>query len=185
MIIKLFRLIIVVCLPSLLTACANSGNTIVEDMIEIEEIESETTAMEEDGIGAELGDFIPIEIEQVEKDYSALDDIEVDEDISILPTSLAYAQTTRMMFDMEPYEGLTVKIKGMYYHEVIEELDIDRKTIMLMDETSCCQGYFEIELPDGADYPENGQQMMIIGKYTVVQSGEYSYPVIEVTDYIY
>lgn len=188
----MYRLMILVVISIVSSGCGLSvgNNNIVDDLIEVEEqlkIEQEQEEVfdkshGEDNIIGEVVDITPIENL---KDYSALDEIEVDVDVSILPTSLAFAQVSRMMFDLVTYEGNTVKIKGMYYHDQIPELDIDRKTIMLLDELSCCQGYFEIILPDGVEYPENGSQMMLVGEYVLNTNGEYSYPMLKVTDYIF
>lgn len=180
---KRIILILSVLLTSIMQmACGTGGNQIVDDLIEVE---METHGELLDSEVTQVGDYIPLEVVYEEKDFSALDNIEVDEDISILPTTLAYAQTTRMMYDMETYLNNTVKIKGMFYHEINEEYEIDRITIMLLDETSCCQGYFELELPEGLAHPVNGEQIMIVGTYTTRRDGDYLYPVIEVTDYIF
>lgn len=182
----LFKFIFIGVITLSLSACrpASSGNQVVDDLIELSEVQKEV----EDDIpnieGTAVGDFIEIEVSKEEKDFSYLDTIEVDEDVSVLPTTLAFAQISRMMFEVELYENRTIKVKGIYYHESMPELDIDRKTVMLLDETSCCQGYLQIELPDGVTYPENGEEIMVVGVYRIASNGEYSYPVLEVTDYV-
>ncbi len=176
-------------LVALSTACGtdNTSNTIVDDLIEAEQLEDEEEKQEngEHEGGIAIGDMVEVDTSEPEKDFSALESIETDVDVSVLPTTLAFAQVTRMMFDMETYQGNTVKIQGMYYHDEIPDLGIDRRTIMLLDETSCCQGYFEIQLPEDVEYPENGEQIMVIGEYVVVSDGEYSFPVLKVTEYIF
>lgn len=134
-----------------------------------------------------VGDYInvPEAESKEEKDYSALDHIKVDENISILPQSLAFAQVQRMMYNPKEYAGLTVKITGTYYCEIIPELNILIRAVMLMDETSCCQGYFELEFPEGTDYPDLGDEIMVVGSYSAQNDGQYDYGVLTVTDYIF
>lgn len=182
------RVIVFMLALMLLTGCSSvdMGNTVVDGLIEVEEqLKEEQVNSGTHGGDNLYGEVVDIELIQEDKDFSALEEVKVDVDVSILPTSLAFAQVSRMMFDVHEYEGNTVKIQGMYYHDKIPELGIDRKTIMLLDELSCCQGYFEIILPDGVEFPENGEQMMLIGEYILESKGEYSYPVLRVSDYIF
>lgn len=161
-----------------LVACGNTeDNKPIDDLIDAES-SNETP---------EVGEYIQIPQNQLnkEKDYSALDHIKVDENISILPQSLAFAQVQRMMYYPKEYEGLTVKITGTYYCEIIPELNILIRAVMLMDETSCCQGYFELEFPEGTDYPDLGEEIMVVGSYAAHNDGQYDYGVLTVTDYIF
>lgn len=160
-----------------LVACGSpEGDKIIDDLIEAD-IDNESP---------EIGEYIEIPDEKLkqEKNYSALDNINVDENISILPQSLAFAQVQRMMYYPSDYEGLTVKITGTYYCEVIPTLDIYIRAVMLMDETSCCQGYFELEFPEGTVYPDLGEEVMLVGTYTARNDGEYDYGVLKVSDFI-
>lgn len=128
---------------------------------------------------------IPEEFLKEPKDFSTLDGVKADEDITLLPQSLAFAQVQRMMYYPEEYDGSTVKMAGLYYYEQITALGIGIRAIMMMDETSCCQGYFELEFPEGTQYPSIGEEIMVTGKYEVRNDGTYNYGVLVVSDYIF
>lgn len=168
-----------------LTGCAGEQNKPIDDLIEYNEELEKIEVADEVELDSNLGEIIDIETLGGDKDFSRLKDIEVDEDISVLPATLAYAQVARMMYDVESYVGKTVKMKGIYFYEVLEAHDIERNQIMVLDETSCCQGFFEMILEDGVDYPENGEWIMVIGEYQARSNGKYSYPVLVVSDYIF
>lgn len=172
---------IIPCVLSLfLVACGDTeSNKPIDDLVEANTSESNEGT-------PEVGDYIeiPEEFLKEPKDFSALEAIEVDQDISILPQSLAFAQVQRMMFYPKEYEGDSVKMVGLYYYEQIPALNIGIRAIMMMDETSCCQGYFELEFPEGTVYPNIGDEIMVIGNYEARNDGEYDYGVLVVTEYI-
>lgn len=161
-----------------LVACGNSEDSKpIDDLVEAETNDSTP----------EVGSYVEIPEEYLKepKDFSRLKDVKVDEDITLLPQSLAFAQVQRMMYFPEEYDGDTVKMSGLYYYEQITALEIGIRAIMMMDETSCCQGYFELELPSGTNYPNIGEEIMVVGKYEVRNDGTYDYGVLVVTDYIF
>lgn len=168
---------IAIVLVSMLTGCSGSSN-IVEDLAEVPVEESESL---------EIGEPLDMTLEDIisGKDFSAMDDIEVDENISLLPTSLAFAQVQRMMYYPHEYDGVRVKVTGYYYKETIEALDISIEAILLMDETNCCQGYFELELGDEVQRPAIGEVIMVAGTYKAMNDGQYDYGLLEVSDYIF
>ncbi len=49
--------------------------------------------------------------------------------------------------------------------------------VLLMDETNCCMAFAEVELRDDIEYPQVGEECMIIGevKTKMVDGVEYSY----------
>lgn len=161
-----------------LVGCGSSeGSKPIDDLVKVDN----------NAGSPEVGTYveIPEEYLKAPKDFSALDGVKVDEDITLLPTSLAFAQVQRMMYYPEEYDGSTVKMIGLYYYEQIPALGIGIRAIMMMDETSCCQGYFELEFPEGTKYPDIGDEIMVVGSYESRNDGTYSYGVLVVSDYIF
>lgn len=161
-----------------LVGCGDSAeSTPVDDLIEVKNAEG----------SPEVGTYIeiPEELQKEPKDFSALDDIKVDENITLLPASLAFAQVQRMMYYPEEYNGSTVKMTGLYYYEQIPALDIGIRAIMMMDEGNCCQGYFELEFLEEVEYPKIGEEIMVTGRYEMRNDGSYNYGVLIVSEYIF
>lgn len=172
------KYILILLLSLVLVGCGNSeASKPIDDLIETD-----------NNVGSpEVGAYVEIPQEYLKepKDFSRLDGVKVDENITLLPQSLAFAQVQRMMYYPQEYDGASVKMTGLYYYEQIPALGIGIKAIMMMDETSCCQGYFELEFPEGTKEPSIGEEIMVVGDYQVRNDGIYDYGVLVVSDYIF
>lgn len=118
------------------------------------------------------------------KDYSSMDNIKADIDITKLTNTLAFAQVSNMMYPYHSYLGKTIKIKGQYYGQSSPDNSNFYHFVLLIDDTNCCQGVLEFRLPDGVSYPTIGSEIMIYGEYITDTDETGEYPIIEVTDYV-
>lgn len=132
-----------------------------------------------------LGTIIDSEIQRSIKDFSALDDVKVDIDITALSVTMAFAQVSNMMYPFyQNYIGQTVKIQGEYYQQYVPENNATYHLLLLMDDTNCCQGVIEFILPQGVSYPTHGSEIMIAGEYSLIEDEFGEFPILKVTDYV-
>lgn len=116
--------------------------------------------------------------EEVEK-------VVIDVDVAAMSEVMAYSTLENIMYNPTDFLGKTVRIKGSFYYEYYQELDMKFFAILLMDDTNCCMAFAEVELLDGIEYPQVGQECMIIGevKTKLVDGNDYAY--IEVSERLY
>lgn len=129
-----------------------------------------------------------VDVKEEEKDFTSLDDIDADIDITTMTKALAFAQANQLLFDGEMYIGETVKVKGVYFKQYIKAYDVTTNFIILLDETSCCQAFVAFELPDGVKYPDEYTEIMIVGEFTEVEQDIddfYKANYVLVTDFVY
>lgn len=139
----------------------------------------------EDGV-PELGIYVELpEFYFDPKDYSPLDDVKVDIDLVESSVIFSYAQVVQMMYNANEYIGQSVKMKGTYYQQVIPEYDITLHLIIMLDETNCCQGFLEFYLLDETlEYPQSGEEIMIVGEYVFAEDATGIFPRIDVSTII-
>lgn len=103
----------------------------------------------------------------------------VDVDLTVLSSTLVYAEVYNMMASPEEYIGKTVKMNGLfaYYHD--EATDTYYFACVIQDATACCAQGIEFVLTDDysypADYPEVDAEICVIGVFDTYQEGEYTY----------
>lgn len=174
---------------TLLTACSSDGSS-SKSSGTLSTINSVSSIIENQ-IGSQTNDsYQSIFNQQVDvidenqKDYSRLEDVSADIDFTKLSQVVSFSQMNNMFYMYPDYLGQSVKIKGTYYADFIQELNMTYHYILLVDDTNCCQGIMEFRLPTGATYPVQGEELMIVGYYTldIDETGEYPY--VNVYDYI-
>lgn len=111
------------------------------------------------------------------------DSVKVDVDITKLSTVVAFSQVNSLMYDYNAYLGKSVKIQGLYQSYSIPEIDEIYHFIMLMDESNCCQGMIEFQLPSGSEYPVDGDTIIMHGEYKLVSFSDGEYAVLVADDY--
>lgn len=109
----------------------------------------------------------------------------IDVDVASMSDVMAYSALENIMYNPQEYVGQTVRIQGSFYYEYYQELDMKFFAILLMDETDCCMAFAEIEMGEGLEYPQVGQEFMIIGevKMKTIDGNEYAY--VEVTQRVF
>lgn len=114
-----------------------------------------------------------------------VEEVVIDLDVASMSDVMAYSTLENIMYNGPEYVGKTVRIKGSFYYEYYQELDMKFYAILLMDETNCCMAFAEVELVDGISYPQVGEECMIIGevKTKMLDGNEYAY--VEVSERVY
>ncbi len=171
-------LIIVLCL--LIVGC-QSNETNNKSLTEFPTIATPLPTVDSDKIP--FGNIISV-IES-DADFTSLDHINVDIDLVSLSDTMAYAMLSKVMYETDNYLNQSLKIKGIYHHEIAPNSDIEFNGILYIDSTNCCIGYLEIILPDDVDLPAVNSEILLIGEITSVEIGGAKMAALKVTDYIF
>ena len=79
----------------------------------------------------------------------------VDVDLTVLSSTMKYAETINIMTKPDKYLGKTIKISGAYYTSHYEETGRYYHYIIILDEASCCQTGLEFVWSGEHAYPED------------------------------
>ena len=104
---------------------------------------------------------------------------EVDIDLTSMSATMVYSEVYNMMYRSDNYIGKTVKMDGVF------KVYNDKSTgncyfaCIIQDATACCtQGLEFIPTDDYSypdDYPEDGEQITVVGVFNTFMDGEYPY----------
>lgn len=128
--------------------------------------------------------YEPMDFAALGPEYQAFLDIPVDINILDLSDIMAFAQINNMMTMADEFLGLTVKVHGNYYRHDIAELDLSYHFLLLVDATNCCTGILEFMMEDGVEYPESGENLLLMGEYSKYTDEYGTYPYIIVSEYL-
>lgn len=109
----------------------------------------------------------------------------IDLDVASMSDVLAYSTLENIMYNPDEYIGKTVRIQGSFYYEYYKELDMKFFAILLMDETDCCMAFAEIEMGEGIEYPQVGQEFLIIGEVKTKEVDGNTYAYVDVTQRVF
>ena len=106
----------------------------------------------------------------------------VDVDLTVLSSTLVYAEVYNIMFSPENYIGKTIKMKGQYYSSYYEETGKYYHYVIIEDAAACCQQGLEFiwngehTFPD--DYPSDGTTVEVVGMFDTYEELGISYSYI-------
>ncbi|MFI3284678.1 MAG: hypothetical protein R3Y57_06310 [Erysipelotrichaceae bacterium] len=167
--------IVIVLILCLLVGCSSDSaveiETTVEPTNDITDVEIQHEEQEE--------------IMEESIDEAIDESVKINIDLSILNDTMAYAQLSQMMFDMETYEGKVVKIVGLYDVQYIQGLDKTIYTILIFDATLCCTAYMELDFSAFEEYPSDAGEITLIGTYRIDDFEGNEYPILDVISYQY
>lgn len=95
----------------------------------------------------------------------------VDLDLSLMPTSVAYAQAIAMQREPDGYLGLTVRVGGIFNYSEARQ----RGVVIIADRSGCCETSLDFVcagdpcFPD--DYPELYSRITVVGIFST-EDGE-------------
>lgn len=168
------RIIFILFTILLVTGCSSNDDTY-----------EEVLTQNDDSPGIEIGQYVEPPKVYVPKDYTELELMSVDLDMTLLSNTMAFSLLNQIMYDSNNYVDTTMKIKGLYLNQYLIDYDQYIHYIVLPDDSNCCQGYIEIKLPDGVNWPEVGEEIMVVGEFIVVLQEEGFTPLyIQVTNII-
>lgn len=100
---------------------------------------------------------------------SAPESMAVDVDLTLLSSTMVYAEVYNIMMNPTQYIGKTIKINGPYYAQYFDETGLFYHYVIIEDATACCAQGLEFIwngehiYPD--DYPEDQTRIEVIGVF--------------------
>ena len=106
-----------------------------------------------------------------------------DIDLTKLSATMVFSEVYNIMVNPESCMGKTIRMKGLVaiYHD--ETKDTDYYSCIVQDATACCAQGIEFKLADNYrfpdDYPPEGSEITVRGRFDVYKEGEYKYAVLK------
>ena len=99
---------------------------------------------------------------QIKMDNPTSDqDVNIDLDLTMLSSTMVYAEVYNIMMEPESYVGKTIKMEGLYYAD--NYTDKSYHFVIISDATACCaQGLEFIWLGDHS-YPKSDTEVEVVG----------------------
>ena len=100
---------------------------------------------------------------------------DVDVDLTALSSTMVYSEVFDMVSKPEDYVGKTVRMEG--FLNVAHDVNTDSYyyTCLIQDATACCAQGIEFVLDDPASYPEEGEDIVVVGTFDTYEQGSYTY----------
>ena len=93
----------------------------------------------------------------------------VDVDLTLLSSTMVYAEVYNIMTNPDNYMGKIIKMKGPYYASYYEQTKLYYHYVVVEDATACCQQGLEFiwsgEHKYPADYPEDKTKIEVTGVF--------------------
>lgn len=197
---KIFiRLVCVIIVTTLLTACDNNGskvNQVIQDQIQAEsnknapvpeqsenltgpeDVPPENTFPSEDA--SSLEDVSPqTTISTEQSDSPKISDNDIDLDLTTLSSTMVYSEVYNIMLNPDSYLGKKIRMNGPF--SVFENPKTGQLyfACIISDATACCAQGIEFTLegdyiyPD--DYPELGESITVSGVFETYDEDGYTY----------
>lgn len=102
----------------------------------------------------------------------------VDVDLTLLSSTLVYAEVYNMMYYPEDYVGKIIKMKGSFNVYTDTEKGIDYLAVLVADATACCQQGLEFTWEGHKyleDYPKMGTEMTVTGEVELYEEDGFMY----------
>ncbi len=152
----------------LLTAC---GDTSTEETTKYALIEDEVPEyLQEDNIEDETN---------IQEDVIVEGEEGIDVDLTILSSTMVYAEVYNMYVNPDEYIGKIVKMQGSFYVEDIPMAGMLYFSVIIEDALGCCAQGIEFELEGDysypSDYPEIGTEITVVGEFEIYYEGESMY----------
>jgi len=103
-------------------------------------------------------------------DNVSLKKINVDVDLTILSSTMVYAEVFNIMSKPDNYLGKTIKLNGLFYSSYYDENNTMYYYVVITDATSCCPQGLEFiwngERKYPEDYPEERSKIEVTGIFS-------------------
>jgi len=107
----------------------------------------------------------------------------VDEDLTVLSSTMVYAEISNIMVNPDDYKGKVIRLNGIYMTYKDEATGNMYFACVNQDATQCCAQGIEFILPEDEytypdDYPTEGDEIVVQGTFDTYFEGEYMYPTL-------
>lgn len=115
-------------------------------------------------------DYTPGDPVTPEGDAPVLQNGDIDVDLTMLSSTMVYAEVYHMVTAPQDYIGKTIKMKGNFAYYYDSEIDCYYSACIIEDATACCAQGIEFVLPEEFvfpdDYPKPGEGICVVGEFT-------------------
>lgn len=99
----------------------------------------------------------------------------IDVDLTVLSSSMVYAEVYNMMTVPSQYVGKIIKMQGIYDTMYDDSTDKQYYFCIIKDATACCAQGIEFVLEDESAYPDPQDTVTVIGRFETYMEGENMY----------
>ena len=149
----------------MLTGCGVSS---AADSVEVSETYQETDTSEN----------VPV-VSASQTFDSSVESTDYDVDLTVLSSSMVYAQVYDMVTNSESYMGQSVKMRGPFNYYLDPETGKEYFAVMITDATACCSQGIEFVLEGDYKYPEDypaiDTEITVTGNFNCYKDGIYTY----------
>ncbi len=89
----------------------------------------------------------------------------VDLDLTQLSSTMVYSEVYNIMTDPEAYIGMTIRMEGECLSAYYEPTGLTYYSVVIQDATACCAQGIEYVLSAGQDYPADGNNATVTGRF--------------------
>ncbi len=95
-------------------------------------------------------------------------------DLTVLSSTMVFAEVYNIMVNPQDYQGKTIKMDGQFWSYLAEDTGMLYLGCLIMDATACCQQGIEFVLADESvsypeDYPAEGTNITVEGEFRIYQ----------------
>ncbi len=91
----------------------------------------------------------------------------IDVDLTVLSPTMVYAEVFNMISYAPDYVGKTIRMEGPAVSYTDEEIGKTYHACLIQDATACCATGLEYELPEGTEYPPDGEEITVTGVFDI------------------
>lgn len=110
-----------------------------------------------------------------EEDIAPASEEGIDVDLTTQSSTVVYSMVYDMMSTPEKYLRKTVKMKGVAASNVDEQTGKTYYACIIKDAAACCAQGIEYVLGDESVYPQDGEEVTVIGEFSIYTEGQFRY----------
>lgn len=128
------------------------------------------TAVGEEPASAAAGEEISASDPWLQEDYvyvppENMSHDGIDVDLTVLSPTMVYAEVFNMISYAPDYVGKTIRMQGPAVSYTDEEIGKTYYACLIQDATACCATGLEYVLPEGSEYPEDDEEIIVTGVF--------------------
>jgi hypothetical protein len=110
--------------------------------------------------------------------------VSVDLDLSVMSSTIVYAEMYNIQFDPGQYLGKVIRLRGLYSYYREPSTGVSYYACVVPDATACCMQGMEFVPPAGGLPAEEGETVTVTGRLAIYQEGGVSWLHLVDTDVV-
>lgn len=179
---RVVALFVIGCMLTGLTACNESNqNSKVNQVLE-SQISMATDSFPDPTLSSDIilqSQPQPTQPSEIPEDIILSNTEGIDIDLTMLNSTMVYAEVYDMMYNPETYYGKVVRMQGTCATYTDPETGFVYYACLIKDATACCSQGVEFTLISGENYPEEGSDITVTGTFGSYEEDGYLYVRLE------